>query len=144
MRDIAAGRQKCAGTPAVEADMHQSDLLIAEFLKAEIYGKREAARYALVAEIISAVAVVVSLIFVAFQVKDNTAAIRSSTYDGILSDHIEWRMTVASSPELMASILKVDSGIAEVTEVEQANSDMARQGLWQYMSERTSRGNMEF
>ena len=44
--------------------------------------------YALVSEIISAAAVIVSLIFVAFQVKDNTAAIRSSTYDGILADHI--------------------------------------------------------
>jgi hypothetical protein len=88
-------------------------------------------RYALVAEIISAAAVVVSLIFVAYQVKDNTAAIRSSTYEGILSDHIEWRMTVASSPELALAMLKNANSDSSMSDVERRSADRAWQALWQ-------------
>lgn len=88
-------------------------------------------RYALVAEIISAAAVVVSLIFVAYQVKDNTAAIRSSTYDGILSDHIEWRMTVASSPELTLAMLKNANSDSSMSDVERRSAERAFQAIWQ-------------
>jgi hypothetical protein len=86
-------------------------------------------RYALVAEIISAAAVVVSLVFVAFQVKDNTSAIRSSAYDGILSDHIDWRMTVATSPELTEAMLKFDD--SDITDAERKSVERAYQALWQ-------------
>ena len=88
-------------------------------------------RYALVSEIISAAAVVVSLIFVAFQVKDNTAAIRSSTYDGILSDHIEWRLTIATHPELGAAILKLDNSDTDMNDLERKNAERAYQALFQ-------------
>jgi len=88
-------------------------------------------RYALVAEIISAAAVVVSLVFVAFQVKDNTSAIRSSTYDGILADHIEWRLTVATHPELGAAILKLDNSDTDITDLEQKNANRAYEALFQ-------------
>ena len=88
-------------------------------------------RYALVAEIISAAAVVISLIFVAFQVKDNTAAVRASTYDDILSDHIEWRMTVASSPELLAAMVKDFNSDTNVSDSERQGQQFALQAVWQ-------------
>ncbi len=88
-------------------------------------------RYALFSEIISAAAVIVSLIFVAFQVKDNTAAVRSSTYDDILSDHIEWRMTVASNPELLTTMFKTNNSDSSLSDEERAGSQLAYQALWQ-------------
>jgi hypothetical protein len=88
-------------------------------------------RYALFSEIISAAAVVVSLLFVAFQIKDNTAAVRSSTYDDILSDHIQWRMTVATSPELLANIINAGSNDANLSDVERESWFTAYQALWQ-------------
>ena len=88
-------------------------------------------RYAYVSEIISAAAVVVSLLFVAFQVKDNTAAVRSSTYDDILSDHIEWRLTVASNPELLATMAKASNSDSDLSDVERLGFQLAYQSLWQ-------------
>ena len=88
-------------------------------------------RYALVAEIVSATAVVISLVFVAFQVKDNTAAVRASTYDGILSDHIDWRMTVASSPELLTAFVKDFNSDTNMSDVERQGQQFARQAVWQ-------------
>ena len=88
-------------------------------------------RYALVAEIVSATAVVITLVFVAFQVKDNTAAVRASTYDGILSDHIDWRMTVASSPELLTAFVKDFNSDTNMSDVERQGQQFARQAVWQ-------------
>ena len=87
--------------------------------------------YALVSEIISAAAVIVSLIFVAFQVKDNTAAIRSSTYDGILADHIEWRLTVATHPELGTAMIKLDNSDTDLNDLDRKNAERAYQALFQ-------------
>ena len=94
-------------------------------------GNKRLRRYALIAEIVSAAAVVVSLVFVAFQVQENTDAIRSATYDGILSDHIEWRMTVATNFELAEAMSKVGSGDTEVSKVERENANDAGRALWQ-------------
>jgi hypothetical protein len=88
-------------------------------------------KYALVSEIISAAAVIVSLVFVAFQVKDNTAAIRSSTYDGILSDHIEWRLTIATHPELGAAMLKLENPDTGMNDLDRKNAERAMEALWQ-------------
>ena len=88
-------------------------------------------RYALVAEIVSAAAVVITLVFLAFQVKDNTAAVRASTYDDILSDHIEWRMTVASSPELLAAFVKDFNSDTNVSDAEKQGHQFALQAEWQ-------------
>ena len=88
-------------------------------------------KYALVAEIVSAAAVVITLVFLAFQVKDNTAAVRASTYDDILSDHIEWRMTIASSPELLAAFTKEFNPGTKMSDVERQGQQFAAQAVWQ-------------
>ena len=56
--------------------------------------------YALVAEIISALAIVVSLVFVGFEIRRNTFATYSSTYDNLLSDQIEWRLALGTNPDI--------------------------------------------
>ena len=88
-------------------------------------------RYALIAEIVSAVAVVVSLVFVALQIKDNTDAVRAATYDDILSDHIQWRMTIASSPELNEAMVKDFNGAAPLTPTEEQAINWVAQAAWQ-------------
>jgi hypothetical protein len=88
-------------------------------------------RYALVAEIVSAAAVVITLVFLAFQVKDNTAAVRASTYDDILSDHIEWRMTIASSPDLLTAFVKDFNSDTNMSDVERQGQQFALQAVWQ-------------
>lgn len=85
---------------------------------------------ALIAEIVSAIAVVVSLVFVAFQINDNTAAVRAATYDDILSDHIQWRMTVASNPELLAALVK-DFNADDLSVEERQAKNFAGQAVWQ-------------
>jgi hypothetical protein len=88
-------------------------------------------KYALIAEIVSAVAVVVSLVFVALQIKDNTDAVRAATYDDILSDHIQWRMTIASSPELNEAMVKDFTGAAPLTPTEEQARNWVAQAAWQ-------------
>ena len=88
-------------------------------------------KYALVAEIVSAVAVVVSLIFVALQIKDNTDAVRAATYDDILSDHIQWRMTIASSPALNETMVKDFTDSAPLTPTEEQTRSWVAQAAWQ-------------
>lgn len=55
--------------------------------------------YALIAEIISAVAIIVSLIFVGFQIRDNTAATQANTFHEIAALDIKLLLNFASSQE---------------------------------------------
>lgn len=56
-------------------------------------------KYALIAEIISAIAIVISLLFVGFQIKDNTKATRASTFHEITSLDIQLLLSFATSEE---------------------------------------------
>ena len=55
--------------------------------------------WASVAEIISAIAIVISLIFVGFEIRRNTGAEYLSSYDRLLAEVTDWRMTLATNPE---------------------------------------------
>ena len=55
-------------------------------------------KWALIAEIVGAVAIVVSLIFVGLQVRDAGNATYADTYDRLIGDLINWRVQVATSP----------------------------------------------
>ena len=59
---------------------------------------REAANWA---EVVSAVAIVISLIYVGVQVDDNTAATRSATASHANTLFIEWYSHISDDPELM-------------------------------------------
>lgn len=55
--------------------------------------------YALISEIISAVAIIISLIFVGFQIRANTKATQASKFHDIASLDIQILLTFANSPE---------------------------------------------
>jgi hypothetical protein len=53
------------------------------------------------AEIVSALGIVISLIYVGIQVTDNTSAIRSETASNASTEFIDWYKHVSDDPELM-------------------------------------------
>jgi len=53
-----------------------------------------------IGEIISGIAVIISLVYLAIQIRTNTEAERSSTYQSIVSDFGAMNNTMASTPEL--------------------------------------------
>ena len=55
--------------------------------------------YALISEIISAIAIIISLIFVGFQIRDNTKATQASKFHDIASLDIQILLSFANSPE---------------------------------------------
>jgi len=61
-------------------------------------------KWASIAEIVGAIAVVFSLMFVGFQIRQNTSAMYASTYDRILADLSAWRMGIATSADLASEL----------------------------------------
>jgi hypothetical protein len=57
-------------------------------------------QFASIGEIISGIAVIISLIYLAIQIRTNTEAERSATYQSIVSDFGALNNTMASTPEL--------------------------------------------
>ena len=57
--------------------------------------------YALIAEIVSAVAIVGSLIFVGLEIRQNTDAIFATSYDQLLADQMDLRLRVANNPDMI-------------------------------------------
>jgi hypothetical protein len=53
-----------------------------------------------IGEIVSSIAVVISLVYLAVQIRSNTEAGRSATYQAIVSDFGALNNTMASTPEL--------------------------------------------
>lgn len=62
--------------------------------------KAKLQEYALIAEIIGAICIVISLIFVGIQVKDNTTASEAATYQASVGYDIELLMAVAGDPDM--------------------------------------------
>jgi len=55
-------------------------------------------RWALIAEIVGGVAIVLSLIFVGLEIRRNTTATYAATYDRILADHMNMNVAEANNP----------------------------------------------
>ena len=51
-------------------------------------------------ELIAAAAVIISLIFVGREIRDNTVASEAATYQSLASDDVLFLLNVSSSPEL--------------------------------------------
>jgi hypothetical protein len=60
-------------------------------------------KWALIAEIIGAFAIVATLAILVSETRQNTAATYAASYDGLSADMADWRMQVASNPEMQAS-----------------------------------------
>ena len=67
------------------------------------------------AEILSAAAVVVTLIFVAVEVRRNTTAIQSAAFQDLTDASSEYLMTIASEPELSRIWASGNLGASELT-----------------------------
>jgi len=63
--------------------------------------KEKLQEYALIAEIVSAIAIVGSLIFVGLEIRQNTNAVFATSYDQLLADQMDLRLRVADSPEML-------------------------------------------
>lgn len=72
-------------------------------------------KWALVAEIVSAVAVVITIAFLAFQMRDNTNALQAQTYQELMRDINNWRSAIRDSGYLSESQLSeiVAEGISD-------------------------------
>ena len=86
-------------------------------------------KWALIAEIISGIAIVITLILLVFEVRQNTSAVLASTYDRLLSDHTQWRMNLATSPDTLSAYYAVNND-ALVSE----NDVQAQQGRHAWIS----------
>jgi len=74
-------------------------------------------RWALSAEIISGFAVVITLIFLAIEIRSNTEAVRINTYDQLVADIADWDMLLATDNELgEAMMTRINEGIENMTD----------------------------
>ena len=72
--------------------------------------KLELSDWASIAEVIGAIAVVVSLIYVGFQISANTAEIRASNRQHLINRSGEATLTAASNPQLAKALIKAAAG----------------------------------
>ena len=79
--------------------------------------KEKLQEYALIAEIVSAIAIIGSLIFVGLEIRQNTNATFATSYDQLLADQMDLRLRIANNPAIIMAF-------EEFREVEDVN-DMA-------------------
>lgn len=87
-------------------------------------------KWALTAEIVSAIAVVVTIAFLAFQMRDNTNALRAQTYQDLSRDLNNWRTSVRDW-DLMLSESKMKEKLAEGSPEEIGKIRLAIFEVWQ-------------
>ena len=72
-----------------------------------------------IAEIVSSIAVVVSLIYVGMQVRQNTRALRATTYNAVTANSISILSAMDSHPEYTEFLVRVQADPAAATPAEQ-------------------------
>jgi len=76
-------------------------------------------KWALIAEIVGGIAIVVSLIFVGYQVRQNTQVTQVAAYQQLISGISEFNTQTLANPGLRAVRIKLNSG----TRIEELNPD---------------------
>ena len=71
-----------------------------------------------IGEIVGAIAVVVSLVYVAYQVRQNTAALKVSTLQDLIANQTSAQNVVASSPQVAELWQRADDAYDELTPAE--------------------------
>ncbi len=77
------------------------------------------ASLALAAEIVSGLAVVISLVYVAYQVKQNTSALNVSTHQDLVANQNTVLNLMAGDPQICALLVKADTDFDNLTATEQ-------------------------
>jgi len=72
------------------------------------------------AQVIGAIAVVISLFYVGFQIKRNTSAVRSATAQAIHNNYADWYMNLMGDAELNRIALKGVRDYASLDDIEKA------------------------
>ena len=57
----------------------------------------------IIAEIVGTTAIVVTLVLVLYELRQNTAASYAASWDAITESQIDWRMAMVTNPELRAA-----------------------------------------
>lgn len=68
--------------------------------------KEKLQEYALLAEIISAICIVASLLFVGVQIKQNSESMELSAYEGFRQDFVDLQSLVVNNPQLASLLSK--------------------------------------
>lgn len=63
-------------------------------------------RWALVAEIVGGLAIVVTLVFLIYETRQSTAATYAASYDQLSAEMADWRMALANNPEMQANYFR--------------------------------------
>jgi len=96
--------------------------------------KRSMTDWAALAEVIGAVAVVISLLFVAYSIKQNTAAIEASTWESFLDRSERINLLIAESGELAQIVERGQADLDQLTSNENFRFRRfagARFGAWE-------------
>jgi len=107
-------------------------------------------KWALGAEVISAVAVVVTIGFLAAQTMDNTNALQAQTFQALMHDTSEWRASIVSPDMAKLRVKWRDEGFESLTKVEQyqiRGSNLVLWGIYEsayFANERGVLGSVEW
>ncbi|MDH4107422.1 MAG: hypothetical protein OEW35_03835 [Gammaproteobacteria bacterium] len=81
---------------------------------------RKLDEWAQIAEIVAAFSVVVSLVFVGLQVRQNTTAVRSSAAQAIHENYAAWYLATEGDPALLAISIRGMRDYASLSDIERA------------------------
>jgi hypothetical protein len=96
-------------------------------------GKFSLRNWAAAAEIISAIAVVVSLLYVGAGVRQNTVAIEGTTYQQVVRASNEYLLTVAADPTFAEILVRAWSDPSQLTAVEKVRFYYHERVFWRNM-----------
>lgn len=88
-------------------------------------------RWASIAEIVASVVVVISVVFLAMEIQENTNTLKRSSYDDIVESIIDWRQDIVTSPDLAEAMVKVRNGVP-LTEVEESRLRLSTISIYQH------------
>ena len=81
-------------------------------------------------EIIGLIAVVLGLIFVGIEVRQNTAAVQAETLQGLNDSSQDFILLLASNPELIELQLKVEANPSSLSEIEERQFSTLERARW--------------
>lgn len=103
-------------------------------------------RWAVIAEIVAAVAVVASIVHLSFEVKRNTSAVYSQTSQGLLEMSNQANVQIASNAEFADIFLRANENIDLLSDIERLryrrhiNSEL---GIWEHSFYSHANGTMD-
>ena len=75
-------------------------------------------KYALVAEVVAGIAIVVTIAFLAFEMRSNTNAVRAQTFQSLMQQTNEYRMSLVQPSRVLANEKRRQSGWNSLSRIE--------------------------